>query len=72
MREAPPYGDSGPLVVKLSSSICRSAMRSFDLVEFTLFKAYVGADRLNDARRMLSVRRRGSSSLPVAGLATVH
>jgi hypothetical protein len=47
-------------------------MRSFDLVEFTLFKAYVGADRLNDARWMLSVRRRGSSSLPVAGLATVH
>ena len=43
-----------------------------DLVEFTLLKAYVGADRLDDARRMLSVRRRGSSSLPVAGLAAMH
>jgi hypothetical protein len=43
-----------------------------DLVEFTLLKAYAGADRLDDARRMLSVRRRGSSTLPVAGLAAVH
>jgi tetratricopeptide (TPR) repeat protein len=43
-----------------------------DLVEFTLLKAYLGADRHDDARRMLSVRRRGSSRLPVAGLAAVH
>jgi hypothetical protein len=43
-----------------------------DLVEFTLLQAYISAGRLDDARRMLSVRRRGSSSLPVAGLATVH
>ncbi|MFL5267681.1 MAG: hypothetical protein ACJ8AH_13990 [Stellaceae bacterium] len=43
-----------------------------DLVEFTLLKAYVGADRLEDARRMLSLRRRGSSTPPVAGLAAVH
>jgi tetratricopeptide (TPR) repeat protein len=43
-----------------------------DLVEFTLLKAYVGADRLDDARRMLSARRRGSSSPPVAGLAAAH
>jgi hypothetical protein len=43
-----------------------------DLVEFTLLKAYVGAERLDDAHRMLSVRRRGSSSLRVAGLAAVH
>jgi tetratricopeptide (TPR) repeat protein len=42
-----------------------------DLVEFTLLKAYVDADRLDDARRMLSVRRRGSSKLPVAGLRAV-
>jgi tetratricopeptide (TPR) repeat protein len=42
-----------------------------DLVEFTLLQAYIGADRLDEARRMLSVRRRGSSSLPVAGLAAV-
>jgi hypothetical protein len=43
-----------------------------DLVEFTLLKAYVGADRLDDARRMLSGHHRGSASLPVAGLTAVH
>ena len=43
-----------------------------DLVEFTLLQAYASADRLDDARRMLRVRHRGSSSLPVAGLAAVH
>ena len=39
-----------------------------DLVEFTLLQAYAGADRLDDARRMLSLRRRGTSRLPVAGV----
>ncbi len=43
-----------------------------DLVEFTLLRAYLGADRPDDARRMLSTRSRGSSGLPVAGLAAVH
>jgi tetratricopeptide (TPR) repeat protein len=43
-----------------------------DLVEFTLLKAYLGAERLDDARRLLSVRGRGSSGIPVAGLAGVH
>jgi tetratricopeptide (TPR) repeat protein len=43
-----------------------------DLVEFTLLKAYLSADRPDDARRMLSGRLRGSSCLPVAGLAAVH
>lgn len=43
-----------------------------DLVEFTLLRAYVGAARLDDARRMLSRRHRGSSNIPVAGLAAVH
>jgi hypothetical protein len=42
-----------------------------DLVEFTLLQAYAGADRLDDAYRMLSARYRGSSSPPVAGLAAV-
>jgi len=40
-----------------------------DLVEFTLLSAYVGAGRLNEARRMLTGRHRGSSNPPVAGLA---
>jgi hypothetical protein len=43
-----------------------------DLVEFTLLTAYVSADRVDDARRMVTGRSRGSSSIPVAGLATVH
>jgi tetratricopeptide (TPR) repeat protein len=43
-----------------------------DLVEFTLLKAYLGADRPDDARRMLRGRGRGSSGLPVAGLAALH
>ncbi len=43
-----------------------------DLVEFTLLKGYVGADRLDDAGHMLSGRHRRSSSIPVAGLRTVQ
>jgi hypothetical protein len=43
-----------------------------DLVEFTLLKAYLAADRLDDARRILSARRRGSSGIPIVGLAEVH
>jgi tetratricopeptide (TPR) repeat protein len=43
-----------------------------DLVEYTLLKAYLSTDRLDDARRMLSAGRRGSLGIPVAGLAAVH
>ncbi len=40
-----------------------------DLIEFTLLKACLDADRLDDARRLLSLRRPGPSGIPVAGLA---
>jgi len=43
-----------------------------DLVRFTLLQAYLGADRPDDARRLLRGRRRGPSGVPVAGLAAVH
>ena len=43
-----------------------------DLVGFTLLKAYLSAGRPGDARRMVGTRRRGSSGLPVAGLAAAH
>jgi hypothetical protein len=43
-----------------------------DLIEFTLLKAYLSADRLEDARRLLGVRRPGASSVPVMGVATMH
>jgi tetratricopeptide (TPR) repeat protein len=40
-----------------------------DLIEFTLLKAYLNADRLDEARRLLSARRPGASGVPVAGVA---
>jgi Flp pilus assembly protein TadD len=40
-----------------------------DLVALTLLKAYLGAGRADEARRMLRGRRRGSALPPVAGLA---
>jgi tetratricopeptide (TPR) repeat protein len=43
-----------------------------DLVEFTLLRAYLGADRPDEARRMLRGRGRGSAHPPVAGLAARH
>jgi hypothetical protein len=39
-----------------------------DLVRFTLLKAYLDADRPDDARRMLSTRRPRAPVAPVAGL----
>jgi hypothetical protein len=43
-----------------------------DLIEFTLLKAYLGAHRLEDARRLLSARRPGATAVPVAGIAEVQ
>jgi hypothetical protein len=43
-----------------------------DLIEFTLLKAYINANRLEEARRLISARRMGASGIPVAGLSAVH
>jgi hypothetical protein len=43
-----------------------------DLVEFTLLKAYLSANRLDDARRLLKVRRPNPSGIPVAGAAALR
>jgi tetratricopeptide (TPR) repeat protein len=43
-----------------------------DLIEFTLLKAYINANRLEEVRRLIGARRRGASGIPVAGLAAVH
>lgn len=43
-----------------------------DLIEFTLLKAYINANRLDEARRLLGVRRPGASGVPVTGVALVH
>jgi tetratricopeptide (TPR) repeat protein len=60
----------GPIVGELER--IGGSRAQLDLVEFTLLKAYLGADRADDARRMLSARRRGASGLPIAGLPAVH
>jgi Flp pilus assembly protein TadD len=60
----------GPIVGDLER--IGGSRAQLDLVEFTLLKAFLDADRPDDARRMLRLRGRGSSDLPVAGLATVH
>jgi len=43
-----------------------------DLIEFTLLKAYLGAGRLEEAKRLLSARRPGASGVPVAGIAAIQ
>jgi hypothetical protein len=43
-----------------------------DLIEFTLLKAYLGARRLEEAKRRLSGRRPGASGVPVAGIEAVQ
>ena len=43
-----------------------------DLIEFTLLKAYLNAARLEEAQRLLSVRRPGASGVPVMGVAALQ
>jgi tetratricopeptide (TPR) repeat protein len=43
-----------------------------DLIEFTLLRAYLSADRLEEARHLISARRPGASGIPVMGVAAVH
>jgi hypothetical protein len=37
-----------------------------------LLKAYLGAGRLEEAKRLLPARRPGASGVPVAGIAAVQ
>ena len=43
-----------------------------DLIEFTLLRAYIEANRLDNAKRLLGGRRPGASGAPVVGVAAVH
>ena len=43
-----------------------------DLIEFTLLKACLNADRLEEARRLLGMRRPGACGVAVAGAAALH
>src|SRR5690606_32615029 len=42
-----------------------------DLIELTLLKAYLNAERLEEARQMLRNRRSGASANSVAGIAAL-
>src|SRR5262249_54367211 len=43
-----------------------------DLIEFTLLRAYLGADRPVEARRLIGARRPGACGIPVTGVAALH
>lgn len=43
-----------------------------DLIEFTLLRAYLEANRLEEARHLLATRRPGAAGIPVKGIAAVH
>lgn len=43
-----------------------------DLIEFTLLKAYLNADRLEEARQLLASRRCGATVVSVAGVAGLN
>ena len=43
-----------------------------DLIEFTLLRACLEAGRLEEARRLLGVRRPGASGIAVEGVAALH
>ena len=60
----------------MERGMCRAAARygikQVELLGFVMLKAYLGADRADDARRMLRVRRPRASATPIDGLAAVH
>jgi hypothetical protein len=43
-----------------------------DLIEFTLLKAYLEANRLEEARHLLALRRPGAAGVPVKGVEALH
>ena len=43
-----------------------------DLIDFTLLRAYLGADRMDEARQLLGARRPGASGVPVLGVGMVR
>ncbi len=43
-----------------------------DLIDFTLLRAFLGANRLDEARQLLGARRPGASGVPVLGVAAAR
>jgi tetratricopeptide (TPR) repeat protein len=60
----------GPLVRE--SERIGGSRAQHDLIEFTLLKAYLEAERLEEARGLLGSRRPGASGVPVGGVAAVR
>jgi Tfp pilus assembly protein PilF len=60
----------GPIVGDLER--IGGSRAQLDLVEFTLLKAFLDADRPDDARRVRRLRGRGSSDVGAGGLAAAH
>ena len=65
-------GDRGARAARRENERIGGSRAQHDLIEFTLLKAYLNADRLEEARRLLSARRPGASGVPVTGVAAVH
>ena len=70
-------GDYSGAIVALAPLVRESeriggSRAQHDLIEFTLLKAYLNADRLEEARQLLAARRPGTSGVVVAGAATLH
>jgi hypothetical protein len=49
-----------------------AAARTARLIEFTLLRAYIEANRLQEAKPLLEIRGPGASGVPVVGIAAVH
>jgi tetratricopeptide (TPR) repeat protein len=43
-----------------------------DLIEFTLLRAFIETNRLDEVQRLLGARRPGAAGVPVLGVAAVH
>jgi tetratricopeptide (TPR) repeat protein len=67
-----------PAAIEVLAPLVRESERiggsraQHDLIEFTLLKAYLEAERLEEARDFLKARRPGASAVPVGGVGAVR
>jgi hypothetical protein len=71
------HGDFAAAIDTLAPLVAQSeriggSRAQHDLIAFTLLRAYLEAERLEEARAFLSVRRPGASGVPVVGVAAVR
>jgi tetratricopeptide (TPR) repeat protein len=67
------YADAIAALAPLASLTERigGSRAQHDLIDFTLLKAYLNADLLEEARQLLATRRRGAAGVAVAGATTL-